>query len=243
MIVIRLAITAIIFPVFLTSCSWDPSGFKAQDEWLAQKKEEKIAYDKQVDEKQKNRIRKQAEDKSQFEASHPEVTVDGVGNELSNEGEKALRDAYNSIPFVTRYPGTTDPRQVYTYVGDYQLNLQLINSSILSQISDCKRISAYADDDINRACFNHIGNDLSLFASVIKDKKISGIAKKAALRDATYGTKIDFGHAARLAKMHTTLCRKQGNTGYVEMSTVVVPCGPSGDVINSRNAEKMGLVN
>ncbi len=142
------------------------------------KNEEKQAYDKQVEESQKSRLQIQREEKSQFEVSHPEVIVAGVGNELKSKGAESLRDAYNSIPFVTRYPGTTDPNKVYTYVGDYKLNLQLVNTSVLSQISDCKRISAYADVDINRTCFNQIGNDLSLFASVIKDKNITGIAKK-----------------------------------------------------------------
>ncbi|EFC5220603.1 TPA: hypothetical protein ACGP0T_000369 [Escherichia coli] len=239
----RLAITTIVFSLFLTSCSWDPNGAKAQEKWLSQKNEEKQVYDKQVEESQKSRLQIQREEKYQFEVSHPEVIVAGVGNELTSKGAESLRDAYNSIPFVTRYPGTTDPNKVYTYVGDYKLNLQLVNTSVLSQISDCKRISAYADVDINRTCFNQIGNDLSLFASVIKDKNITGIAKKAALRDSTYGTKIDFGHAARLAKMHATLCQKQGGKGFVKMSTVAVPCGSSGDVINYRSAGKMGLIN
>lgn len=237
----RLAVTTIVFSIFLTSCSWDPNGAKAQEKWLAQKNEEKQVYDKQVEENQKSRLQTQLEEKSQFEVSHPEVIVTGVGNELTSEGAEALRDAYNSIPFVTRYPGTTDPSKVYAYVGDYKLTLQLVNSSVLTQISDCKRISAYADVNINRACFNQIGNDLGLFASVIKDESITGMAKKAALRDSTYGTKIDFGHAARLAKMHSTLCQKQGGKGYIEMSTVAVPCGSSGDVINSRSAGKWGL--
>ncbi|TGC25024.1 hypothetical protein [Escherichia sp. E1130] len=239
----RLAVTTIVFSLFLTSCSWDPNGAKAQEKWLAQKNEEKQAYDKQVDESQRSRLQTQSEEKTQFEVSHPEVGVAGVGNELTSEGAEPLRDAYNSIPFVTRYPGTTDPKKVYTYVGDYKLSLQLVNSSILSQISDCKRISAYADVDVNRACFNQIGNELNLFASVIKDKNISGIAKKAALRDSTYRTKIDFGSAARLARMHATLCQKQSNRGYVEMLTVAVPCGTSGDVVNSRSADKIGLIN
>lgn len=234
---------AMVFPLSLSACSWDPGGFKAQEKWLEQKKEEKLTYDLKVEEDRKDRLKKQKEDEAKFNTSHPEIVVNNVGNELTSEGEKPLRDAYNSIPFVTRYSGTTNPQKVYTYVGDYKLTLQLVNSSVLTQISDCKRISAYADVDINRACFNQIGNDLSLFASVIKDENITGIAKKAALRDSTYGTKIDFGHAARLAKMHATLCQKQGGKGYVEMSTVAVPCGSSGDVINSRSAGKMGLIN
>lgn len=239
----RLALIALALPLFsLSACSWDPNGFKAQNEWLAQKKEEKLANDLKVEEDQKYRIKKQKEDEAQFKNSHPEVIVDGVGNEFTSENAKSLKDAYNSIPFVTRYPGTTDPHKVYAYVGGYKLNLQLINSSVLSQISDCKRISAYADIDINRICFNKIGNDLRLFASVIKDKNITGIAKEAALHDATYGTKIDFGHAARLAKMHANLCQKQGNQGYVEMLAVAVPCSGHGDVLNSWSARKIGAI-
>ncbi|EKO5865575.1 hypothetical protein P0W94_000590 [Escherichia coli] len=46
----RLAITTIVFSLFLTSCSWDPNGAKAQEKWLSQKNEEKQAYDKQVEE-------------------------------------------------------------------------------------------------------------------------------------------------------------------------------------------------
>ncbi|HBD3030997.1 TPA: hypothetical protein KIU63_000030 [Citrobacter koseri] len=240
---IRLAIVASVISFSLTSCSWDPGGFKTQEKWLSQQKAEQLANDNKVKEDQARRLTKQKKDKEQFESSHPEVAVNGVGNDLTGEDAKSLRDAYNRIPFVTRYLGTTNPQQVYTYIGDYKLNLQLVNSSVLTQISDCKRISAYADIDINRACFNQIAKDLSLFASVIKDESITGIAKKAALRDSTYGTKIDFGHAARLAKMHATLCQKQGGKGYVEMSTVAVPCGSSGDVINSRSAGKMGLIN
>lgn len=236
-------ITISIVTMFLSSCSWDPGGFKANSEWLAQKKEEQKKNDEQVSENQKNRQQAQRESTEKFEATHPEVRVENLGDELTGENLKPLRNAYNSIPFVTRSPGTTDPRQVYTFVGDYKLNLQLVNASVLSQISDCKRISAYAEINVGRACFNQIANDLSMFATVLKDKGISDLAKKSALRDATYGTKIDFGHAARLAKMHATICKEQGNVGYVEMSTIAVPCSGSGDVIRSRSATKMGLIN
>jgi hypothetical protein len=39
----------------LSSCSWDPGGFKAQQKWLEQKKAEQVANDQQFSENQEKR--------------------------------------------------------------------------------------------------------------------------------------------------------------------------------------------
>jgi hypothetical protein len=220
----RLAITAMFFPIFLASCSWDPGGFKAQKEWSAQKKEEKLAYDRQVNEDQKNRLKKQEKDKAKFEDSHPEVEVTGLGNAFKGDKAKSLRDAFNSLSFVTRYPDTSDMQQVYVKVGDVNLTLKRIKISLDEQLKECQRISTYSGYDIENQCLNQVGRGLSNFAMVLKDPNTPDLTKKAALGEASFGNYIDFDHAARLAVMHNEMCKKQGNNGYVEMVTVAAPC-------------------
>lgn len=215
---------AAFFPMLLTSCSWDPNGVRAQEKWLAQKKEENIAYARKVDEEQNQRLKKQEEEKFKFESSHPEVGVTGIGEAFKGEKAKSLRDAFNSMPFVTRYPDTSDLKQVYVKVGDVNLTLERIEMSLKEQLKECQRISAYSGYDIDTECANQVGRGLSNFATVLKDRDTPGLTKKAALGEATFGRYIDFDHAARLVVMHNEMCKKQGNDGYVEMVTVAAPC-------------------
>ena len=60
------SIIAIAITVCLTSCSWDPGGFKAQEKLTAQKKEEQIAYERRVKEDQLNMVKKQEEEKNTY---------------------------------------------------------------------------------------------------------------------------------------------------------------------------------
>lgn len=188
---------AALFPLVLVACGWDPNGVKAQEKWLSQKKEENLAYTKKANEEQASRLNKQHDERASFEASHPEVEVSGVGEAFKDEKAKSLHDAFNSMPFVTRYPGTTDMQQVYVKVGDVSLTLKRIEISIEEQFNECQRISAYSGYDIETQCLNQIGRGLSNFATVLKDPNTPALTKKAALGEATFGNYIDFDHAAR----------------------------------------------
>ncbi|HFI6182045.1 TPA: hypothetical protein ACGRUK_004297, partial [Escherichia coli] len=83
---------------------------------------------------------------------------------------------------------------------------------------------------------------LNDFSSVLKSHNIPDKTKYTALSEASFDSYIDFEHAARLAKMHTSLCQQKGNKGYVEMVTVAAPCSGNGDVYNIDAARKMGLL-
>lgn len=215
---------AALFPLVLVACGWDPNGVKAQEKWLAQKKEENLAYTKRANEEQASRLNKQHDERAALEDSHPEVKVSGVGEAFKDEKAKSLHDAFNSMPFVTRHPGTKDMQQVYVKVGDASLTLKRIEISIEDQFNECQRISAYSGYDIETQCLNQIGRGLSNFATVLKDPDTPALTKKAALDEATFGNYIDFDHAARLAVMHNEMCKKQGDNGYVVMVTVAAPC-------------------
>lgn len=160
----------------------------------------------------------------EYDKAHPEVPVTGIGNLVYSEKAPALRAAINSIPFVTRSPGTNDLSQIYAKVGGYHLTPSQVMISIKEQLMECRRISAYSGYDLDKICSNQISNGVSAFVKAIKDKSTPDMTKSAALGEAKFGGYIDFEHAARLMIMHNKLCEQQGNTGYVTMVTVAAPC-------------------
>ena len=237
-----LAITPIFFSVFLTSCSWDPNGVNAQRDWLAQKEREKVEYEKQVDENQKNRVKKQKEDAEKFEASHPEVEVDKLNVNSANSTENELNRAINNLGFVTRYPNSQNMDNVYVNVGGYHLTMRRIQIAIAGYADEGKRASAYDNANYKNLCISSLSKALNDFSSVLKSHNIPDKTKYTALSEASFDSFIDFEHAARLAKMHASLCQQKGNKGYVEMVTVAAPCSGNGDVYNIDAARKMGLL-
>ncbi len=231
------------FPIFLTSCSWDdPNGIKAEEKWIAQSKEDTIAYEKKVDEDQKNRLKKEEEEKAQFEASHPEVAIakGDIGPSSSTDAKFAA--AMNNLGFVTRYPGAQTLDNVYVKVGTYKLTANSFQMAVAEYADECKRASAYSGKNYRNACISTLTSGLNNFSAMLKNKNIPDITKSVALGEASFGKSIDFEHAARLAKMHFKLCQQKGNQGYVEMVTLAVPCDGSADVLDIHTARKMGFL-
>lgn len=187
---------------------------------------------------------KQIESKrmADYDEANPEVAVTDIGDAIPIEKAPALRRAFNSMPFVTRSPNSTDSRQVYARIGSYKLTLNQIELSTKELITECQRISAYSGLEIENPCINQVGNGLSNFASIIKNKSIPDLTKNTALGEATFGRIIDFDHAARLAKMHQEMCSRKNNSGYAAMVTVATPCSGHGDVLYISVAEKAGLL-
>ncbi|MCO7512720.1 hypothetical protein NJH77_26105 [Serratia fonticola] len=238
-----LVLTSMFFPVLLTSCNLlDPSGIKAQKEWSAQKERERLEYDRLVEEKQKNRLKKQREEKEQFEASHPEVAISKMNIGSTSFMENQFSAALNSFDFVTRYPEAQTLDNVYVKVGTYNLSAMQIQMAIAGYAYECERISAYNSTDYKKACLSSLIRALNDFSAVLKNKNIPDKTKSTALGQASHRNYIDFAHAARLAKMHARLCQQKANQGYVEMVTVAAPCSGQGDVYNIYAARKMGLI-
>lgn len=237
-----LAIIVMVFPIFLTSCSWDPNGLNAHKEWISQKEKEKAEYEKRVSNSQIDRLKKQKEENEQFEKSHPEVLIDkiNVGSSAVNEKEFAL--ALNKLDFVTRYPGAQTIDNAYVKVGAYNLTVRRFQMAMEDYTNECKRVSAYNDVDYKTECISSLTKGINDFAVMLKNKNIPDKTKVAALNDASYGNYIDFEHAARLAGMHFKLCQQKGNVGYAEMVTTAVPCNGRGDMLNVDAAQKMGLL-
>lgn len=187
---------------------------------------------KQIDD---NRMQK-------YNKDYPEVPVTGIGDLAYSEKFPALRTTLNGMPFVTRSPHTTVPRQIYVKVGGYGLTLSQIDLSIKEQLTECQRMSAYSGVDIENPCLNQVAKGLSNFTAVIKDNNIPDLTKRTALNEATFGRVIDFDHAARLAKMHQEMCSRKNNSGYTAMVTVAAPCSGRGDVLYISAAERAGLL-
>lgn len=237
-----LAITPIFFSMFLTSCSWDPNGVNAQREWLAQKEKERVEYEKQVDENQKNRLKKQKEEAENFEASHPEVEVEKLDVDSSSSSGNELSRALNNLGFVTRYPNSQNMDNVYVKVGGYHLTMRRVQIAITGYAEECKRASAYDNANYKNICISNLTKALNDFSGMLKINSIPDKTKYTALSEASFDSYIDFEHAARLAKMHASICQQKGNKGYVEMVTLAAPCSGRGDVYNIEAARKMGLL-
>ncbi|EPT4022332.1 hypothetical protein ACVQMG_000491 [Enterobacter roggenkampii] len=220
-----LLITAMVIPFFLASCSWDPTGGKAQQELMDHHKAEKAEYDKRVEEDKNARLKKQQEDKAHFELTHPEVEVKKIDIGSGNSAENKLASAINNLQFVTRHPEKQTPDNIYVRVGVYNLTARALQRSLSGYAEECKRVSAYNNADYKNLCVANLAASLNDFSAMIKNKDIPDKTKIAALHEATYGGYIDFEHAARLASMHTKLCIQQGNVGYVHMVTIAAPCG------------------
>ncbi|CAI1594371.1 hypothetical protein [Serratia fonticola] len=212
------------------------------DDWIKQRSDLAEKQRVQDEVNAASRAEKIKNDRDAYERANPEIAVTGLGDVITAEKASALRSAFNSMPFVTRIPNTTDPKQVYAKIGEYKLTLYQIEISIKEQMTECRRISAYSGQDFDAPCFNQVGKGLSNFSSIIKNKSIPDLTKKAALGEATFGRIIDFDHAARLAKMHQGMCSQKNNIGYAAMITVAVPCSGSGDVLSMSVAERTGLL-
>ncbi|MCW6609152.1 hypothetical protein [Yersinia ruckeri] len=209
----------------LNGCGVLPQNPKAvSDNWQgreAARLEEKRKQDT-VDYLQ--RLEESERQKKEFNLEHPEVEITGLGQMFSNTKLASLREPFDSMKFLTRYPDTKDMQKLYVKVGNHDLPLSRILISIKEQVIECQRVSAYLDHDIESQCISQSVRGLTNFAQMINDLGTPALTKKAALGEATIGNVIYFDHAARLMRMHNKMCNKQNDDGYVNMVTVAVPC-------------------
>ncbi|MEP8780234.1 hypothetical protein ABKV49_17605 [Enterobacter ludwigii] len=179
--------------------------------------------------------------KEKFEAEHPEIAAKPLGHDGADKRFIKVFNAIDSLPMVTRHPGTEDANLVYINMGAYNLTFARIMQSISALGNECKRASAYSGQDVTGYCLDALSTDLNEFSTALKTTK-SNKGKVAALRDATFGDYIDFGHAAKLMNMFERLCQAQGNVGYAALVTLAAPCNDDGDTLNIRAAQRMGLI-
>lgn len=200
------------------------TGDGGANEWIKQRSELLDKQKKQAEENSIRREKKIKQDREEFERENPEVPLSGVGGVFTGKKTAGLRGAMNSMPFVTRYPDTDDPQKVYVKVGTAQLSLKQIIFSISEQIQECQRVTAYSGYDIESYCYKSLESGMYNFSTMLKDSGTPESTKRAAVIDGTIGNVIYFDHAARLAKMHNEMCKKQNENGYVTMITVSAPC-------------------
>jgi len=193
-------------------------------DWINSEKVKQANAEKSDQARQAERDANSNLKEKEFLRSHPEVPVENMALDKETVAGTSLSKALNEIDFVTRYPGTTDPRKVYVKVGDYQLTAESFQRAIYRYAEDCRRASAYSGNNYKEECITIMSQDISAFAKMIKNEDIPSKTKSAALREASYRDYIDFGHAAKLARMHTELCSQQGNKGYVTMERLSAPC-------------------
>ncbi|MFO3907758.1 hypothetical protein AAHD62_25150 [Enterobacter hormaechei] len=179
--------------------------------------------------------------KEKFEAENPEIAAKPLGYDGANKRFIKLFNAIDSLPLVTRHPGTEDANLVYINIGGFNLTFARIMQSVSALGKECKRASAYSGKDVTGYCLDALSVDMNEFSAALKTTK-SNKGKVAALRDATFGDYIDFGHAAKLMNMFERLCQAQGNVGYTSLVTLAAPCNDDGDTLNIRAAQRMGLV-
>ncbi|EQB1786620.1 hypothetical protein ACYCW1_004206 [Klebsiella pneumoniae] len=238
--------TIVLIPVIssllLTACNLERQGFKAQSKNLIEEKQEQIARNEKNSADQIALIKKNQESREQFELSHPEVTIDKA-DEMEGGRRNGFKHALNQLNFVTREPQSDDMNKVYINVGNFKLTMTRFLLAVKSQMSDCKRASAYAEVDYKKICEPSITKELMDFANMNNDPNIPALTKQTALGEAMYGSSINFGHAARLARMHYKVCGQQKNSGYVLMDTAAVPCSGKGDVLSGYVADKLGVIN
>lgn len=193
-------------------------------DWINSEKIKQADAEKSEQAKQAERNAQLDLKEKEFFRTHPEVPIEKMALDKKSVAGTSLSKALNEMDFVTRYPGTTDPRKVYVKVGDYQLTAESFQRAISKYVEDCRRASAYSGNNYKEECITIISQDISAFAKMTKNEDIPSKTKSAALREASYRDYIDFGHAAKLARMHTELCLQQGNKGYVTMERLSAPC-------------------
>lgn len=238
-----LGVMMALLSVSLTGCGgYSPLYQPDVKEWIAQKNQEQADYDRVVSETQVARLKKERDDASQFEASHPEVSIGKIDVSQSLGSGRELAVAMNSLDFVTRYPGAQTLDNVYVKVGSYELTLRRLQIAVAGYADECKRISAYNNTDYKDKCLHALSVGVKEFSGMLKNANIPNKTKVTALEQASYGSYIDFEHAARLASMHFKLCKQKSDQGYVEMATVAAPCSGHGDVLNLYAARRAGVL-
>ncbi|HEJ7869717.1 TPA: hypothetical protein SMI01_004226 [Serratia marcescens] len=200
------------------------TGDDGVNDWLKQRSELVEKHKKQTEDDSIIRAKKIKQDRDKFELENPEVPLSGLGGVFTGEKTSGLRDALNSMPFVTRNPETDDPQKVYVKVGAAQISFKQVIFSIGEQIQECQRVTAYTGYDIERYCYKSLETGIYNFSRMLKDVDTPQSTKRAALIDGSIGNVIYFDHVARLAKMHNEMCKKQNDNGYVTMITVSAPC-------------------
>ncbi|WP_336853150.1 hypothetical protein [Pseudescherichia vulneris] len=201
-------------------------------ELQARRDKESSKYLKSLDDEEK---------REKFVSEHPEVPAKPLGHNGVDKRFIKVIDATNTLPLVTRFPGTEDSNQVYINMDTYALTFTRIMQSISALGQNCQRASAYSGRDITGYCRDKLATDLKSFSLALKTTK-SKKGKVAAVDDATFGAYIDFGHAAKLMNMFERLCRAQGYAGYISLVAVAAPCDDDGEILSIRSARRKGLI-
>lgn len=155
---------------------------------------------------------------------HPKKYELDKFDEFNNGKRDILIHSMNKFHFFTNTPNEQDSRRAYIDIGGFKLSFYRIMIAIQEQADRCNRSAAYYEKKDNGTCKIIAAKSLGAFADMVNNASIEGVVKKTALSEATYGARIDFGHAARLAKMHSEMCRRQGDNGYALMVTMSAPC-------------------
>lgn len=61
-----------------------------------------------------------------------------------------FKHALNQLNFVTRDPQSDDMNKVYINVGNFKLTMTRFLLAVKSQMTECKRASAYAEVDYKK---------------------------------------------------------------------------------------------
>ncbi|HBW0909846.1 TPA: hypothetical protein MED91_005292 [Klebsiella pneumoniae] len=167
---------------------------------------------------------KEQQNKIEFDKENPSVRVNTDNAIIRISNNRTVKKAFSKLVFTTKEKSTPSESKVFLEGMSYKPSLDLILKYVEKELYQCKRVSAFADEDINKQCENLIGSGISAFADMVNNKGTPDKTKIAAVSEATIGGYLDFGYAARLAKMHDSLCKQQGDNGYVTMVTIAAPC-------------------
>lgn len=186
--------------------------------------------------KKSNQADKRKEE--QFKTDNPEKRISIANRSPAAAKYPAIKQALGTFQVYTR---ESEDNLSAAYVKGLPMNAANLLGLVEAAKEDCQREAAYSGDN-EATCMAKVSNDITLLASVANDSNIPGLTKSSAISEAHKGGYFDFGHAARLAKMHYSLCTKKGNEGYVAMNTIAVPCSGTGEILRLKEARNKGLL-
>ena len=160
----------------------------------------------------------ESERTKEYENTNPAMRVHVEDKIKNGNGYDLIIQALSNMEFYKR------KSQREASLKELPITESAMLNYVSSAIQTCERVSAYSGYDLNSYCVRNVGNEMMEFAKMLNDSSTPQKTKLAAFSESRFGSYLDFGHAARLARMHNQLCKKQDNDGYVDMITVSVPC-------------------
>ncbi|WP_419058414.1 hypothetical protein [Kluyvera georgiana] len=197
----------------------DENDFKLQVEAIYSNRQEIVNQIAKIQNLNSEYVRQvETDELKKYEQENPSVRVNTEDKIPSGNEYGLIREAIGSMGFYKRRG------QIEGVLKALPISESVMLTYVRSAVENCKRISAYSGSNIEAYCIKSVGNEMLLFAKMLNDPNTPQKTKSAAYSESLFGTYLDFGHAARLARMHNELCKQQGNDGYVAMVTVSVPC-------------------